>query len=106
MEANGTGVPGEEEISKSLAHDGPGDLPSSRTPNPAKMRTKSVDSRLVEMLAKAVDALRHLDEAVSHADKLPEREAQQARGYLREPRNLLRDGIEGLRAWVETPPKS
>lgn len=94
------------EFSKSLARDYPGGLPSSRNPNAAKMRTKSVDSRLVEMLAKAVDALKHLDEAVSHADKLPEREAQQARSYLREPRNLLRDGIEGLRGWVETPPES
>lgn len=70
------------------------------------MRTKSVDSRLVHILEKAVQAQKHLDEAVEEIASLPESEAKQTRHILEPARNQLRSGVSELRSWVETPPRA
>lgn len=69
------------------------------------MRTPSVDSRLVGILEKAVQAQKHLREALGEVTSLPEGEARRARELLEPVKNHLDAGVDDFRAWVETPPE-
>ena len=68
------------------------------------MRTDSVNSHLVDALEKAVQAQKHLDEAVAEVTSLPVEESNHARRLLEPVANQLAAAISQFRHWVETPP--
>ncbi len=68
------------------------------------MRTESVNSRLVGILEKVAVAKQHVDEAMSHAEALPEEESAEVRAQLGPAHNHLRAAVGSLKKYVETPP--